>query len=278
MAFKPREESRYRGEPITIYLFRYGPSPQDYHAYTDAETNLIVGGIEYKAIPIDRGAVNASGTLDKSALEVQTAQDSELSERFKSYPPSNVVSMVVSQGHEDDGEFLVVWTGRVINYTIEGNTAKFTGEPVSTSMRRVGLRRNYQLGCPHALYGPDCLASQAAAKNTQTVLEIADRWAKLPSGWFGAIPYVKYGGGLFVWVSAGGLTERRTILRFDLGGTRLLLSGDTSTLGPGMAVDVYLGCNHQMTDCGELHNNIQNFGGQPFIPLKNPIGFVSLYY
>jgi hypothetical protein len=40
---------------------------------------------------------------------------------------------------------------------------------------------------------------------------------------------------------------------------------------------VVLGCNHQAYaeeggDCQPLHDNIVNYGGDRWIPLKNPIG------
>jgi hypothetical protein len=155
------------------------------------------------------------------------------------------------------------------------------GEPVSTSLRRPGLRRHYQYGCPHQLYGPHCLANKAAATVASTVASLAGATVTLNSGWNGAFAADKFLGGMLEWTAPGGSTDRRTILRIT--GNVLSLSGIPKDLAPTDAVDVVLGCNHKAYaedggDCLPLHNNILHYGGQRWIPTKNPIGTNNMYY
>lgn len=77
--------------------------------------------------------------------------------------------------------------------------------------------------------------------------------------------------------AASGRTERRTILDVQTDNT-LLLSGPVRNLSVGATVTISLGCNHKMDDWASLHNNIVNFGGQPYIPLKNPVGIRNNFY
>lgn len=277
MTFSAIETSRQKGEPVTLYLFAYSETGR--FAYTDAEQPIDYDGITYEPIPIMRDGIASSGTLDKSALAIRMPRDVELSELFRVYPPSQVVTLVIRQGHLSDKpepEFLVVWSGRVLSAGREGDECVVSGEPVSSSLRRAGLRRHYQLGCPHVLYGPQCRADRAASSVTATVASIAGTAITLSAGWNGAFSAVKFTQGLVEWQNASGGTERRKIL--SVSGNTLLLGGLPRDLEAGETVTALLGCNHQMSDCADLFNNIHNFGGCPWIPTVNPIGFRNQYY
>lgn len=278
MSFASFETSRDRGQPVNLYRFVWGETPTSFYAYTDAEKPVIHDGITYDPIPVMRGAVVSSGSLDKSTIELRMPVTTDLSALFIAYPPSQVVSCFIRQGHLDDpdAEFPVIWTGRIVQSGREGNEAVFQGEPVATSMKRTGLRRHYQYSCPHVLYGPHCRANEAAATTQVRVEVIAGAKITLPFDWTPAERAPLHLGGMVRWTGSGGNREVRTILDVS-GGTVLTLSGAVRGLRVGQTVDVLLGCNHQMSGC-RLHNNIHNFGGCPWIPKKNPIGIVNNFY
>ena len=274
MSFAAREESRSRGAPQTLFLFDHQGQLM---AYTDAENAIMRAGVEYQPVPIERNSITTSGTLDKVTLSVSLPHDTAIAELFRVYPPSDVVTITVFQGHYDDpdGEFLAVWTGRVISCTRETTTAKLTAEPVSTSMKRPGLRRRWQYGCPHALYGPECRASRAANTVTATVASVNRSTVVLFAGWNGAFPKESFVDGLIEWDAAGTMALRS--IKQVAGDTdSLVVSGSTAGLSPGELVSLSRGCNHLLSGC-ESFANVQNFGGQPWIPKKNPIGFVNQF-
>ncbi len=92
------------------------------------------------------------------------------------------------------------------------------------------------------------------------------------------------------WVNPAGDTEQRTILQIAEDMKTLTVSGFLRGFEVGDSIDVILGCNQQFemnedgiglapdTDCHFLHNNINNFGGCPFIPKKNPVGRLNQFY
>jgi hypothetical protein len=86
----------------------------------------------------------------------------------------------------------------------------------------------------------------------------------------------KYIGGIAEWMVADGRIERRSIVRRN--GDVLTFAADARGLLPGGTVSLVLGCDHTMDDCRQVHNNILNFGGQPEIPLTNPVGITNNYY
>lgn len=275
MGIDQYESSRQLAEPVNLYLFRYGQDVNSYYAYTDAEEPKTYLGIEYTPAPVSRGEVHSSGGLDKTSMNVDLPKNCGLSDLYRVYPPTQVVTLKIFQGHVSDlsGAYFVVWAGRVLSRDVKDNIAGFNCEPIATSMRRSGLRRNYQYGCPHVLYGAQCGANRATASTTVTVVSVSGDSVTLPDGWNGAIDFNKYLGGILEWTS-GGETELRTILRIT-GGKTLRLSGVPRNLSTGSPATAILGCSRQMGDCGTLHNNIQNFGGQPWIPSKNPFAKLS---
>ncbi len=277
MTFSAIETSRHQGAPVTLYLFAYSETAS--FAYTDAEQAIQHDGITYEPIPIMRDSVTSSGTLDRSALAVRMPRDVELSELFRVYPPAQVVTLIIRQGHLSDTpepEFLVVWSGRVLSVGREGEECVVSCEPVSSSLRRPGLRRHYQLGCPHVLYGPQCQANKPASSVTATVASLSGAAITLNAGWNGEFPAARFTEGVVEWVNDAGGTERRKIL--SVAGNTLRLGGLLRDLEAGETITARLGCNHQMSDCAELFANIHNFGGCPWVPTTNPIGFRNNYY
>jgi hypothetical protein len=269
MSFLSKKASRYGASPVNLYLVEFGSTPNAYTAYTDSDQPVTFNGKIYAPIPIARGNVVAQGNLDKSTLQITTPINTRLAEQFRVFPPSQVVRVTIYEGDVEENEYLLVWTGRILSCRRTKSQAEFTCEPVTTMLKRVGLRQNYQIGCAHVLYGPQCLASQSAGTITRTIEQVLATKIVLGVGWNSAILAEKYINGMISWENQNG-REYRTILKI-VNGQTLNLGGPTSGLVSGSSVDVILGCNHQMNDCLSLHNNIHNYGGQPFIPLKNPI-------
>lgn len=284
MSFPEYEESIFHGEPIDLFLFTYGTGVTEYCAYVDCEVPVVHEGKTYVPFPVQRDAINASGSLDKSGLSLKIDGTSDVAELFRVYPPSQTVSLVIKQGHygDPDADFRVIWTGKVMSCGWDDNIATLTCEPVSTSMLRTGLRRHYQYGCPHALYmGTEqggCRADKAAATQITTVAGVTGSLLSLPSGWNGTRDKQKFLNGLVEWTNPAGSVVRRAILKVNSATNVVTMGGPIPQMPSGATVAVVLGCNHQMTDCADLHNNINDFGGQPWIPTKNPYGNTQNFY
>jgi hypothetical protein len=279
MAFAPIETSRQKAMPVTLYQFIYNAVPLTYFAVTDAEQAIVSDDVTYEPEPVMRDAVVSSGTLDRTTIAIRLPRDIEFSEMFRVYPPTEPVTLIIRQGHltdTDPPEFLVVWSGRVLSVGREGDECVVTCEPVSSSLRRPGLRRHYQLGCPHVLYGDQCRANRAASTVTATVASVSGTSATLGAGWNGSFDPSKFREGIMQWTNDDGGLEKRKIL--SISGNTLSLGGLLRDLAASDTVSVILGCNHQMDDCLNLFNNIHNHGGCPWIPTKNPIGYRNNYY
>lgn len=282
MSFDSRESSRYTGAPITLYLIQgadpTGDSPIGPFAYCNGETQIVRDGITYSPWPIKHNDITQDGTLDKSDVTVSMALGTPVETLFLAYPPSQVVNLTIFEGHVGDDvtneNFPAIWIGRILGPEWRENELDLSCLPVSTKIKHPGLRRNYQIGCPHVLYGPQCGASKAAATVSRTALAI-DRNKVTISSALGA-NVTQYIGGLLEWTNAdNGRKEMRTIT--SVASDVLTIRGVVRGIEAGTALSIVRGCDRQMTGCNQ-HGNILNYGGQPFIPLENPLSQKNQFY
>lgn len=270
MSFETIEKSGDLGAPFELYEFRYGDTVEAVYRYTNFDRDLFRMGHTWHARPISREAYRTSGkTDDKSSLTIRMPVDTDLSTLFTDFPPTQVVRVTVWAGHmtDPDEQTLVIWTGRVLNVAKEKNQVLLTCDNTIISMKRPGLRRNWQYLCPYVLYGDMCRATMQALSSTVTA--ITTTGIILEAGWWGSHDPNKFKGGMIRWRGGFGW-EFRTIRDVNSDGFLQFL-GPIRDIEEGQQVSLFLGCNHTMGDCQSLHNNINNFGGDPWIPLKNPV-------
>ncbi|WP_162899909.1 phage BR0599 family protein [Halomonas sp. JS92-SW72] len=269
--------SRSLSRPVYLYDITFAEGDAGRLRLTSAGTPIFTNGGRYDPAQIKHGEIESSGTLDNATLEVKTPRFNPLVEVFRVYPPEQVVNLVIYRGELDDpeAEFTAVWSGRILNFGMELLEATFSCEPIATAVRRPGLRRNYQYGCPHVLYGPQCRADKAAASVAASVAATDGSVVTLNAGW-NAHPTAKYLRGMLEWQTEAG-TTRRTILQV-ISPTELLLAGVVRDLAPGTEVTAVLGCGRMGDDCLNLHGNMLNYGGCPWISEINPLGQRSPFY
>ncbi len=277
MTFATTEESEYAGEPVQLFEFRYGEDEGAVFLYTDCEDPLEVSGKRYKPIPVSRANIVSNGTFDKTTMEVRLSGETDIGLLYKGYPPAFVVTLTVYTGHLNDMNFIVVWSGIVRGGGPAGREIVLTCEPISASMKRNGLRRCYQYGCPLVLYGLQCNADKTYATVEAVVASLTSQTVTLTAGWNGAFDVSKFIAGTVEWTNDSGNLEIRTVNKVN--GDVLSLKGVTRGLHVGQTMRAILGCNHQESDCVDLHKekitgvpNIVNFGGDPWIPTDNPTG------
>lgn len=279
------ETSDALGEPIELYRFSYGPGFGTVITYTDADFEVSHDNLIWTpAVGIERDAITASQSLDKAELEVSIAEDAEIAELFRDYPPSDVVGLSIFRCHwdADAGAIttpMAVWVGRVLSCRRDGYVATLRGEPAVTSLRRVGLRRHFQYMCSHVLYGSACGANRVDHTTATTILS-SDLRTVTVSGHVSD----QHKGGLLSWQPLGLPVERRTVLQIsrqtDAGGAPfsvLTLAGSPRNIQDNMAGELAKGCRHTIADCRTVFANAPNFGGMPYIPVENPHGSTKIY-
>lgn len=279
------ETSQSSGEAILFYLVTYGPGVNDFLALTDAEEDITVAGMRYAGRQVIRCApITASGTLDKSTLDIDVAYDSPLTELFRTAVPDNVITLRIRRAHYGDvvdgvldpAQWRQIWGGRILNFEVDGDyQVTLSCQPFGTSIRRAGLRRPYCAGCPHVLGGAGCKVDLSAFTVSASAVSVTANTVTLAGGWNGALPAEKFARGVLTFAGQFG-PVKRTIL--SVAGDTLTVAGSLSSLAPGVDVSLRLGCNHTMDDCKNVFNNLPNFGGFPWIPSENPVSQKSFFY
>lgn len=281
MTYDNIERSQQDGIAASLFLIEYGDTDDSFFAYTDADQPITHNGKTYLPTAIGRDKIESAGnSLDNTTLKIDITPNASIVTLFRGRLPSHQIRMTIYQGHPEDpdADYKVVWTGRIISVARKTRFAQIAAEPVSTSMKRTGLRRHYQYGCPWALYGAECKANKAAARVNPLAVAVGKNYIDFEAGWFNDLPVEKFIGGYVQWTdNETGILQTRTILTMN-GSQRVILNGDVFGMDVGDQVNAYLGCNHQLSDCEHLHHNVVNFGGQPWIPKDNPTKLTNQFY
>lgn len=263
MTYDARERSADLGRPVELYTFMRGALS---YRYTSANVDRTVAFNLYTSAPIERDKIEQGPEINRSGLSITVPRDFPIAQLYMISPPTDVVSLILQQYHEGDGELAVIWSGRVLGVSFMDSKAKIELEPIGTSVRRNGLRRMYQKLCPRVLYSASC----GVSASTYRVSAVADvSGVTVTAGVLGTHADGYWKGGYIEWPIAGGLTERRFI--FDHVGTSIELDMPPVGLVSGTLVTFYPGCDHTLgtNGCAKFSNQV-NYGGMPYIPSNNP--------
>lgn len=269
MTYESREESLQNGEPIELYQFTYG---ENAYRFTSATTEKLMSGHTWLAEPLKRDSIDFSAEKGRNNLKIETTRQFAIADLYRIMPPSDVILLTVYRFHYGDSEAVVIWSGRLLNVEFAGSRATLVCQPITTSLKRTGLRRLYQRQCPHVLYGDSCRADKNSFSLTTNLSAV--NGTTLNSAAFGLYPDNYFAGG-YIDFDYNGVIERRFITEHT--STQIIINIPLLGLIVGSSIIAYAGCNHTMAACKDKFNNLNNYGGMPYIPQKNPFGGNGIY-
>ena len=253
--------------PIELYKFTYGAVIV---GYTSSDTAVTYSAVTYEPVSIGRGKVESKNELSKAALEVSLPINNLNALMWMN--ASFDISLSLTLFVQTDAGTNVYWKGRLASAkpTVDDITLVF--ESIFTSMRRPGLRARYQRNCRHALYGRGCLLNKDDFDVAGSVTVVN-----------GNVLTIAAAGALVSGILVGGMVKSsNNIYRFitDHSGSLVTITRYipiiTNSIGAGpVAVTLYPGCDRSLTRCIQL-GNLPNYGGFPFIPIKNPFDGSSI--
>lgn len=273
MSFNSVETSKERGRPYEKYRFQYGASTAESYTYINGVKDVD----EFKAVPISREVYKTSGKVERDQLNIRLPATSEIAQLILPYPPPYEIEVTIWQGHYGDDNDMVVWVGRVLSNSFNEPEVALTCESTLISLKRQANRKRWQVGCPLLLYGTGTGECNAVRDDFTTEAVIADIQDGVPifePGWEGPFARKQFVGGMIRWVSDYGV-EYRSIR--NVTETRIVFNGLMRGLEVGETVKLICGCNHKMTDCDDVFDNIKNYGGNPWIPLQNPVKHANFW-
>ena len=215
----------------------------------------------YQPATISRNGLEQGNELGRLGVEIRVPRDLPVAGLFLAAPPEGVVSITLYRHHAGDNEFITYWKGRVASSRLSGSEATLKCEPIATSLKRPGLRARYQLLCRHVLYGSGCGALKDSFRVDGTVAAVTGITVQVAAA-------ADREDGYFVGGMLTTAAGARMIVAHS--GIVLTLVAPLIGLSAGDTVQLYAGCDHSLNHCAARFNNLDNFGGFPFIPVKNP--------
>lgn len=249
--------------PAEIELYAFESASASFHL-TPHEFAVDLHGQRYLSTPIGRSALSLGAEATKTALQLRLPPDHALVSHLLASALSGEVTVVrlsVAQLPQAFSQGIGTrWLGRVLGVEIADDIAQVACESAQVSLKRIGLRRLYSRQCTHVLYSDACGAQPVS--QSATVQSVAGRRVVLTGGTpptlLDALP-----GGLLQLANGA----RHMIVGADSVGVELLAP---LLLPAGAVVQLVAGCDHSTTTCAARFNNLNNYGGFPFLPNKNP--------
>lgn len=269
MTYAAIESSVQQGAPVELYEFVQGLQRWTYASGAEPIVRL---GQTFTPSNIQRDRVKQSTDIFKNGIKLTFPRDDEFAKQFLGFSPELPTTVTIYRGHytDPDAQFVIYWKGRILSAKATESKIDLDCEPVYTSIRRPGLRAKFEYGCRHVLYGRRCSVNREAYKHENSVLslsgglnvEVAGVAGIYPDGWFtGGIIFAADGASRFIVAHVGGVVT---------------MSRPLASLAGGQVVRLYPGCDHLRTTCDTKFNNLDNFGGFPWVPTRNPFDGSSI--
>lgn len=276
MSYPILEDSVDAGRPLYFYEFIYGDSATTAYRYVAALALTLYGGRPWRPFPIKHSEIVTSGSLDKQTLTVTAREDIDITALVVTRPPSRITTLNIYRGHTGDDDMRMIWTGRVLSGNMtDTSEVELACESISTSQLNIGLRRKYQRGCPHALYGRACGVDKSLHSESGSSTAVANSMTVSVSmtGDDRGLTAATMTGGIFRITLKNGMTEIRAISSAVNTGGRswtLTLVSPIYDMTAGRPISVSKGCQHTYDACKNVFSNGDNYGGCANIPTKNP--------
>lgn len=284
MSYDDDVASEQDGSPVEYFDIAIGPTT---YYVTSGTSDIAIGGRVYTADAVSRGSdeLPQLGEQTEGTFELLLRVDHPVVRRWFQYgiPPTNM-TITAYEYQRRSGESEQFWTGRVVAVKVAGKSgiaqivvSSLLGEPIRK--RLPVLTAGVQ--CGHVLYDDGCKVSRSGSdpdgtpfKCSTTPLQVAGRDVRLdlsnvPADHARRATWLVFGE--LVVTSGVATGERRTIrTQIDANpGISTVTTVSLSLLIPGLkigdSIDVYAGCEHDVTDCSARFANIARYSGFPWM-------------
>lgn len=268
MTYATLETSVQQGAPVELYEFVQGLKRW---AYCSGAEEVVRSGQTYTPYAVQRDRVKQSTDVFKNSIKLTFPRGNEFASQFLGFAPEDVTSVTILRGHytDPDAQFVTYWKGRVLSAKATESRIELECEPIYTSIKRPGLRAKFEYSCRHALYGRGCGVNRETYKHEGLVVTVAGGLNVDVVG-AGTFPDGYFSGGILI------APNRSSRFLVSHAGSVVTMSRPISGLAPTQLVCLYPGCDHLRSTCDTKFNNLDNFGGFPWIPSRNPFDGSSI--
>lgn len=250
-------------KPVWLYYIRIGSQT----AYlTSHGTDFTVGGQTYTSVAMTQTKIRVTSAIGRAETKVILPQSLEFARNFIGDTGYRDNEILISQTYEEDpdAEVAVKFRGRIVDVRPFYKTITLAAENRFTTFRRKALVDVVQRPCRHVLYHTGCNLSIDEWSSGGTATAWDEASATLTVTEAGEQTDQYYSGGVLTFG-----TDRQFIVSHV--GSNLVLLGpvpdlaDEITNNGSAAVSLAPGCNLSMDHCLNKFDNIENYGGFPWI-------------
>jgi len=240
--------------------------------YTNALTAVLYQQQSYTPAAMTRSAIEMSTDLEKAQLTITVPLTLPLLDYFRPTVPIQKVWVTILRMARNASTASTLWSGAMANVESNQHTATLTVQSRFAAQANTGLRQKWQKSCPRVLYSADCGASRSVYRVDGLLTSVSGRTIR--AAIFASKSNGYFSGGYIEWVTNG--TNYVAFVIDHVGDMLTLLT--LPRLNIGDAVSAYPTCDHStgVGGCGRF-NNLPNYGGAPYTPLKNPFGSNKIY-
>ena len=272
MNYQAEETSVESGQPVELYAFSVGTVP---FLYTSSADTTLLGSNEYTPCKgLKRGKIEDGPEKRNGDFSVDIPTSDPLAQRFLGVLPGVRVPLTAYRYHRGDTggggpEVITIFSGFVLSasFSKKARQCTLTARSALSSLGRIIPSRSYMSSCNHILYEPiTCRADDTLPTNRVSAASVLSQVGTLLN-----VPGLtvfadgQFNGG---YVEAVGTNDFRLVLE-HVGDVLTLLT--PFPVQPA-TVNVFRGCGHTIEACHDDHDNVVNYGGFAFVPLKVPFG------
>lgn len=269
MTFDAFETSVEDGNLIELFQFTQGAVVS---RFTNFNRDVVYNGSTWISTQISRENIERAIESGINDLKIRMPIDNPIASQYIQNVPGKVIDVIIYRAHFTDPaeQVLVVFEGFISQAEFDGDLeSTLTLSPFTNAFKRSAPRYTYQSLCNNVLYDDQCKIARGSFTYVGLASGIDQTLRTLTiNGLSGQGADWAVGG--WVAVPAGGNDDQRLIVS-QAGDTVTLLSNFASTV-LGSNVDVFAGCAHDITTCDTKFANVINYGGTPYVPVKNPFG------
>lgn len=263
MTFQSLEISRASGQPVELYDFALA---DEQFNYTSSEETIQIGAVTYEPVEIERSSIRLGTESRQDVLTVRMPSRLAPANRYVGIVPGQRGTLTIKRQHRNDGatpETIVIFKGviRSVGYVDDGYNAELAVVPLTAGLSREVPRFTYQGLCNHVLYDSRCKVPQGDFSHTGRVLAVNGNVVTVDGADGQANGF--YAGGF----AQLGTNDFRLILEHT--GTNLTLLLPFPNNVQGRDLTIFAGCDHTLATCKSKFNNVVNYGGFAFVPLRN---------
>jgi uncharacterized phage protein (TIGR02218 family) len=263
-------------EPAFLYKFTQILPIYVVQYFTSYENSVEWDGQTWTPAPFSHGSIKSSYKLDREEVELTSWGGNFPTNPLAKFFPYTLEGDLfldivrVNAADPDDGSAQIIFAGVISKPDFTGKNWKATARWLGNLLERNVPRFYFQKVCNVAVYSAKCGVNPADFETVapieaidETVIDITTA-EEFEADWFA--------GGFCKTDDDDPNFESRAILHSETihTGQRLTLDRIFRTSIVGTQLHCFPGCNGSIEMCAARFDNVVNFRGHPYIPIKNP--------